>query len=564
VSYLPSLRQRITAALAALLGLVTIMTLLGSGAIRSMNKSIADDLAAVLDGSEITDGLVSSVLGEVRAAQQYLLTPNDDSKREFTANGDSAYSYQRRFRSLRALTNTDRLIIDRIGATQAEVEVAYATSHALTDLGRTDESRALVRRAKSATDSLIGDVRSLAAAQAQHSMERAAVLRRKAIASQTMIWVLFVIAIVLGVSAATLTVRSVDLPLQRLISAARQLGDGDLRPVQLGDMPTELASLARAMETMAGQLREVVAAVVREAQQISSSAGDFSAMSQELAASSGEISSAMVKISGSADNQVRGMQDADALLARLRATAQTNAEAATRVVRLGEEIRGVATRHRTDVEAARSTLLDVREVVRVSAEQVNQLAKLSESITDFIDLIKQISSQTNLLALNAAIEAARAGEHGRGFAVVAEEVRHLADSSAKAAEDVTKTVEFIRAQIRDVTATMQVGTGKVGGIEHVAQGAATGLQEIGRAVQEVQAAAAVVAQEADQNRTVVDRLTERTAQVAQAATDHASSSEEVAAAAEEQSASTEDMAANATELLEGANRLTQLVQRFRT
>jgi methyl-accepting chemotaxis protein len=564
VNYLRSLRQRMTAAMAALLGLITIMTLLGFSSIRSMSKSIAADLAAVQDGSEITNGLMSSVLGEIRAADQYLLTPNDDVKHEFTASGDSAYSYQRRFRDLPTLTNSDRLIINQIGATQAAVEVAYATSHALADVGRIDESRTLVRRAKTATDSLISDVRGLAVAQAQHSMERAQALRRKAVTFQTMIWVLFVVAIVLGASAATFTVRSVDLPLQRLISAARQLGDGDLRVVHLGDMPTELASLARAMETMAGQLREVVAAVVREAQQISASASDFSAMSQELAASSGEISSATVKISSSADHQVHGMQDADSLLARLRATAQTNAEAATRVVKLGEEIRSVAARHRRDVEAARSTLLDVREVVRTSAEQVAQLAKFSASITDFIDLIKQISSQTNLLALNAAIEAARAGEHGRGFAVVAEEVRHLADSSAKAAEDVTKTVEFISAQIREVTATMQVGTSKVGGIEHVALGAATGLQEIGRAVQEVQAAAAVVAQAADQNRMVVDRLAEQTAGVAQAATDHASSSEQVAAAAEQQSASTEDMAANATELLEGANRLTQLVQRFRT
>jgi methyl-accepting chemotaxis protein len=404
----------------------------------------------------------------------------------------------------------------------------------------------------------------LALSQGQRSEERGAALQRQASTFQSMVWFLFVVVLLLGTGAATFTVRSVDTPLRRLIRSAEQMGAGDLRSVQLGEMPSELQSLAAAMEEMASQLRTVVAAVVQESQAISGRAGDFSAMSQELAASSGEISTAMVKISSSADHQVRGMQDADQLLAKLRATAATNAEAATRVVQLGEAIRGVAARHRNDVEAARTTLLDVREVVRTSAQQVQQLVQLSASITEFIDLIKQISSQTNLLALNAAIEAARAGEHGRGFAVVAEEVRHLADSSATAAEDVTKTVEFIRNQIRQVTSTMELGTAKVGGIEAVAHGAASGLEEIGRAVEEVQAAAAVVAREAEANRIVVDQLAERTSQVAQTASEHASSSQEVAAAAEEQSASTEDMAASASDLLEGATRLNKLVADFRT
>jgi methyl-accepting chemotaxis protein len=564
VNLLHSLRRQIMAVMAGLLVLVLIMTGFGVGVIRSMSLTFSRDLTALQTGADLGSGLVGSVLGEIRAAEQYLLTPSDALKEAFIANGDSAYAFQRRFRDLQSLSNEDRHILNKIAANQAAIEVTYATAHALTDVGRAPEARALAIRAQAATDSLIADVRVLSASQASQSNGRSADLRRKAGDYQYLVALLFITLAIAGAGAAAWTVQSVDRPLRRLIGAADRFGSGDLRPVQLGEMPSELARLAKAMENMAGQLRTVVGAVVKEAQQMSMSAGDFSAMSEELAASSGEISSAMVKISSSADSQVQGMQEADNLLAKLREAAATNAEAAARVVRLGEEILVVAGRHRTDVDAARSTLLDVRGVVRTSAQQVQALAEQSESITEFIDLIKQISSQTNLLALNAAIEAARAGEHGRGFAVVAEEVRNLADSSARAAEDVTKTVEFIRNQVREVSGTMEVGTTKVGGIEHVAQAAATGLDEIGRTVKEMQSAATLVARDADQNRAVVDRLAERNTLVGQSATDHASSSQEVAAAAEEQSASTEDMAASASELLEAATRLTKLVSGFQT
>jgi len=208
-------------------------------------------------------------------------------------------------------------------------------------------------------------------------------------------------------------------------------------------------------------------------------------------------------------------------------------------------------------------LLDVREVVQTTSKQVAQLAQQTAAIDDFVDLIRRISSQTNLLALNAAIEAARAGEHGRGFAVVAEEVRQLADESARAAEDVTHTTNAIRDQVEDVTATMAAGTAKVRGIEDVAGGAARGLAEIATAVEQVEQAAARVAQVAQQNREVTERLQERAHQATSQADAHASSAEQVSAAAEQQGASTEEMAATAGQLVQAAEKLRGLVKGFR-
>src|SRR5437870_9069206 len=197
----------------------------------------------------------------------------------------------------------------------------------------------------------------------------------------------------------------------------------------------------------------------------------------------------MVEISSGADEQRAALSAMGTGSEELRKATAEMAEAADRAAQLGEEIRTVAERHRGDVAAAGSALLDVREVVQTTSKQVAQLAELSASIDDFVELIKRISSQTNLLALNAAIEAARAGEHGKGFAVVAEEVRQLADESARAAEEVTRTTALIREQMEDLTATMAAGQAKVRGTESIAGGAARGLTELVTAIEHAEPAA---------------------------------------------------------------------------
>jgi methyl-accepting chemotaxis protein len=563
VNFFKGLTNRISVAMFALLALVIVVGWISLSSIRATGRSANDELYSLAQETDMGSGLVASVIGEIRAAQQYLLTPSADLKSEFIANGDSAYAAQRRFRDLRSLTNDERVTLNRIATKQAEIEVAYALAHALADVGRPDAALAQARAANTPADSLVAMVRTLTSSQGTQAMERAETLRRRGARTEVILGIIVFSIILGGLATIFYTRQSVNVPLRRLVGSAERFGAGDLRPVQLGDMPTELNQLAMTLDMTGAKLRTVVAEVIREAEQIGTSAGEFSAMSQELAASGHEISTAMVKVSTSADSQVRGMDKAGKALAELRQASTTTGEAASRVVRVGEDIRRVAAQHRGDVEAARRTLLDVREVVRTSATQVRQLAQLSASITAFIDLIKQISSQTNLLALNAAIEAARAGEQGRGFAVVAEEVRNLADSSARAAEDVTKTVQILLNQVRETSATMEVGTGKVEGIEHVAEAAARGLEEIAQAVQEIQMAAAQVEEEATLNRTIVDELTTTTTGAAQAASEHAASSESVTAAAEQQNAATEEMAAAASELLSGANRLTALVADFR-
>ena len=559
-----SVSMRLGLGMGALVALALVLASIGYFTLRKTRIQASTELDRIVMSNELGSGLVGAVLQEIRSAEQYLVEPGDRLRREFRQNGDSAYAFQARFRKLSGLTQEERYSINQLADEQAAVEVQYALAHALADLGRGADARAMADRARGPADGLTRDVRNLTSTLSQRALQSTDAIQREAQWREKLLIGGGLFVIIVGLVVAIATLRSVRTPLRRLGSAADRFGEGDLRPVHLGSMPAELAVLAGAMDGMGARLRTVLGAVVRESQAISGSAGDFSAMSEELAASSGEISTAMVRVSSSAEQQVHGLREADTLLESLREAATQNAEAAAKVVRLGEEIRTVAARHRADVGAAGQTLLDVREVVTASAREVTELEQLSESITEFIDLIKQISSQTNLLALNAAIEAARAGEHGRGFAVVADEVRNLADSSARAAEDVTKTIKTIRNKVRDVAETMTSGTRKVSGIEGVASAAAGGLDAISKTIEQVEAAATQFRDQAERTRDVATQVTQKTAQVAMAANEHASSSQEVTAAAEEQSASTEEMASAASELLQGATRLTQLVGEFKT
>ncbi len=113
------------------------------------------------------------------------------------------------------------------------------------------------------------------------------------------------------------------------------------------------------------------------------------------------------------------------------------------------------------VERTVAGIQEIRETVAESTRKVKRLAESSQQISQIVSVISQIASRTNLLALNASIEAARAGESGKGFAIVADEVRQLADRSAKALKEIEHIVLQIQSETGQVMAAMEQGTQQV-------------------------------------------------------------------------------------------------------
>jgi twitching motility protein PilJ len=130
------------------------------------------------------------------------------------------------------------------------------------------------------------------------------------------------------------------------------------------------------------------------------------------------------------------------------------------------------------VERTVAGIQEIRETVAESTRKVKRLAESSQQISQIVSVISQIASRTNLLALNASIEAARAGESGKGFAIVADEVRQLADRSAKALKEIEHIVLQIQSETGSVMAAMEQGTQQVIAGTKLAEQAKRSLDDI--------------------------------------------------------------------------------------
>lgn len=325
-----------------------------------------------------------------------------------------------------------------------------------------------------------------------------------------------IVVVLLAIGVLILLVRSVTRPLDEIRDRMRNLAsaEGDLTRELDIDTHAELIDLAGGFNAFLARLREMINDLKGVNAQVRTQAADVGTIARDT----DEQTSRQHQDIDSVVTAMNEMSAAAGEVAGFAGEAADNARAARDGISFTQDTLGTATR---GVDALASDMDQ-------ASSAIAQVAQRSEEINRILDVIRGIAEQTNLLALNAAIEAARAGEQGRGFAVVADEVRTLASRTRESTDDISDMIERLKEDVDGAVGV--IGTG----VER-ATSAVDGTREAGHSL-----------------ATVVERIGTIVEHVTQVAT-----------AAEEQSSVSEEINRNLTQIGDAANDLMALAQRVR-
>jgi len=259
----------------------------------------------------------------------------------------------------------------------------------------------------------------------------------------------------------------------------------------LGAEPSEVKALANAVDR--GELYHevelrhndkdsIMAVLVKMSGNLRTTVTEVHDAAVAVTTISDQISERNQDLSSRTEDQASSLEETASAMEQLTATVKQNADSARDANTLAQNASDIASKG--------------GEIVGEVVLTMNAIDESSRKIEEIISVIDGIAFQTNILALNAAVEAARAGEQGRGFAVVATEVRNLAQRSSTAAREVktlidesvakihagTELVEHAGSTMRDIVNSVKQVSGMVGAITTASDEQRQGIEEVNRAI----------------------------------------------------------------------------------
>ena len=369
-----------------------------------------------------------------------------------------------------------------------------------------------------------------------------------------------ILATLFGILVAYLISNTIAKPLTTIAALAKRAGDGDLTIEQKDfhyDSKDELGYVVQAMSVMIASQENTVQRAVDVSDDLTHNASDLIEILNRANASMAAAKASIEQVVALSESNGAALEECNAGIEELSAGADTVAQSATDSAAFISQTTEASNRAINSVNIVINGMHDVEKNAKESEVKTTQLVASVENVSSFVSVITGIADQTNLLALNAAIEAARAGEVGRGFAVVAEEVRKLAEESARAAQSVNGIiVELQRGAHESIKATTEAGRKLVETISQAKQAQtelSSALDEIYKANDSIQNIAAVAEEQAASCKEVasaIDNATKSTMDVVGTVADIRKYTDETATAAQGVATQSEAMSESVDSLTE--------------
>ncbi len=353
--------------------------------------------------------------------------------------------------------------------------------------------------------------------------------------------VILVAIFVISLGSSLLLAWLVTSRLMRELGGEPQYVNDVMKSVANGDLTVDIqrggaeGSVLAAVRTTVTALREMMRTIRDSAEEVATGSREIASAAQSLAGAASTQSDA-------ASSMAAGVEEMTVSVTHISDSARETEINSSRSAQLAEEGEGGAIRASQEMNAIATS-------IGSASDRIGTLVSRANDIGTIAGVIKDIAAQTNLLALNAAIEAARAGEQGRGFAVVADEVRGLAERTAKATLQIEQMISAIQGDTEQAVQAMETAKPQVHRGVELVDGAARSLREIRQGATDTLARVRDVANATQEQSTASTAIAQQVEEIAQMV-DHTS-------------ASVKQTATSAAELEHTANRLSEMVGRFR-
>ncbi|MFZ7104359.1 MAG: methyl-accepting chemotaxis protein [Peptococcaceae bacterium] len=367
-----------------------------------------------------------------------------------------------------------------------------------------------------------------------------------------------ILSLILILGGVFIMIKSFTGPLNKLADILDEIAssEGDLTQRVHITSQDEVGRLAGAANMLLSSLQQTIKGIVESVNSLTSSAEQVNNALEESNRSMSGISMGIDKVAQGAQDNSKIIKDFNQAAEEVASSAQYVASASQKATEDSHAVNSEVKNTLAVMDKVTSTVNELDEERQEIDQLVKDLNSTTNSIANFVTVITNIAEQTNLLALNAAIESARAGEQGRGFAVVAEEIRKLAEESAKSAKEIAGIIQESKDKINGAIATtrqtgamISVTVEQVKEVKNKITGIVSAIGMVNTQIQEMAAAAqeqSALSQEMHASIDVITKVTEETAAGTHQIT---SGIQQQAGALEEIGATMDDVEGMAQELL---------------